>query len=136
MSARLKQMSLFSETELGTIRNKIEGKEGVFLITFRNRHGPTRLNELWSEHMAELGHATKCLSWWSRFGNMGLLECETKTGLLIFGQWALADKNELLGVFKVDHEEVKNIRNGFDAGNVASSAMRAIRIGETGGESE
>jgi len=67
---------------------------------------------------------------------MGLLECETKTGLHIYGQWTLADKNELLGVFKVDHEEVKNIRNGFDAGNVTSPAMRAIRIGETGGESE
>lgn len=136
MLVGLKQMSLFSETELSKIRNKIEGKEGVFLITFRNRHGPTRLNDLWREQMAELGHAIKCLSWWSKFGNMGLLECETKTGLHIYGQWALADRNELLGVFKVDHEEVKNIRNGFDAGNVTSPAMRAIRIGETGGGNE
>jgi hypothetical protein len=29
-------------------------------------------------------------------------------------------------------EEIANIRDGFDSGNVTSSVMRAIRIGETG----
>jgi hypothetical protein len=35
-------------------------------------------------------------------------------------------------VFDVGAEEVLDIRDGFDAANVLSAAMRAYRIGETG----
>ncbi|MHA2070618.1 MAG: hypothetical protein ACW985_02385, partial [Candidatus Thorarchaeota archaeon] len=74
----------------------------------------------------------KCLSWWSSTGTMGLLECETTENKLIYGQWALSDVTQLIGVFEIDDDEIVNIRDGFDAGNVVSSEMRAIRIGETG----
>ena len=63
---------------------------------------------------------------------MGLLECEVSDSIMIFGQWVLADENELIEVFPIDDDEIVNIRDGFDAGNVVSSEMRAIRIGETG----
>jgi limonene-1,2-epoxide hydrolase len=51
---------------------------------------------------------------------------------LILGQWALGDETKLMGMFDVSDDEIVNIRDGFDAGNVTSPAMRAIRIGETG----
>jgi limonene-1,2-epoxide hydrolase len=40
------------------------------------------------------------------------------------------------GVFEVSDDELLDIRDGFDSGTVISSAMRALRIGETGGEKE
>jgi len=36
-----------------------------------------------------------------------------------------------MGVFKIDDEELTSIREGFESGNVTSSAMRVVRIGET-----
>ena len=67
---------------------------------------------------------------------MGLLECETENGLFVFGQWVLDEKEELLNVMKLDEDEVGNIRDGFDAGTVTSSAMRAYRIGDSGGDKD
>jgi len=127
---------LFSAEELDIINKEILGKTGFFLIAFRNIHGPTLLKKLWTEMLEELGHTVKCLSWWSGAGNIGLLECETKNGLSVFGQWVLDEKQELLRVMELDEKEVVNIRDGFDAGTVTSSAMRAYRIGESGGEKE
>ena len=43
---------------------------------------------------------------------------------------------EFLTCREVDEEDLVNIRDGFDAGSVVSSEMRAMRIGETGGEKE
>jgi hypothetical protein len=129
-------MKLFSESEIRIINNELLGKTGHFLIAFRNKHGPTLLKKLWTEMLEELGHSVKCLNWWSGAGNIGLLECETKNGLSIFGQWVLDDKQELLSVMELDEDELVNIRDGFDAGTVTSSAMRAYRIGESGGEKE
>jgi hypothetical protein len=129
-------MKLFSDEELEVIKKKLLGKTGYFLIAFRNKHGPTHLKTLWTKMLEELGHPVKCLSWWSSAGRLGLLECETENGLSIFGQWALDDKQELLNVMELDKDEVGNIRDGFDAGTVTSSAMRAYRIGESGGEKE
>ena len=125
-------MTLFSESEMGTIRQELEGRKGNVVITFRNSHGPTRLKKLWNEMLTSLGQCGRCLSWWSSSGTTGLLECKTDNSLDIFGQWALAEKTELTGVFQVGNDELVNIREGFDAGNVSSSAMRVIRIGETG----
>lgn len=125
-------MRLFSETETETIRWQLDGRKGNVLITFRNSHGPTRLKRLWKEMLASLGQSGSCLSWWSSSGTIGLLECKTDHNLDIFGQWALGEETKLTGMFEVDDEELVNIREGFDAGNVSSSAMRAIRIGETG----
>jgi hypothetical protein len=132
----LSPMALFSSEELNIINKELLGKTGHFLIAFRNKHGPTLLKKLWIEMMEELGHPVNCLSWWSSSGRMGLLECETANGLSVFGQWALDEKQELLKVMELDEEEVVNIRDGFDAGTVTSSAMRAYRIGESGGEKE
>ncbi|MFW9786389.1 MAG: hypothetical protein ACFFE2_06955 [Candidatus Thorarchaeota archaeon] len=129
-------MKLFSDEELEVINNKLLGKSGYFLVAFRNRHGPTLLKKLWTEMLEALGHQVKCLSWWSGAGRIGLLECETENGLLVFGQWALDEKQELLNVMELDEDEVGNIRDGFDAGTVTSSAMRAYRIGESGGDKE
>ena len=125
-------MTLFSSSELERIREHIDKKEGHVLVTFRNKYGPTKLKSLWSETLQDLGISVECINWWSSSGNIGLLECEMEDGTNIFGQWALADDNALLGVFIVSDEEIPNIRDGFDAGNVTSFAMRAIRIGETG----
>jgi hypothetical protein len=125
-------MELFSSSELDKIREKTEEREGNILITFRNKYGPTKLKSLWSERLQLLGFSIDCINWWSSSGNIGLLECEIEEDFHIFGQWALADENALLGVFKLTNEEILNIREGFDAGNVTSFAMRAIRIGETG----
>ncbi len=82
--------------------------------------------------MQSLGVNGKCINWWSSSGTLGLIECETSNGRIIFGQWALGDHNELIAIFEVDDDEIVNIKDGFDAGNVSSFAMRAIRIGETG----
>ncbi|UCE09557.1 MAG: hypothetical protein JSW61_11375 [Candidatus Thorarchaeota archaeon] len=125
-------MSLFSDAELGLIKDKIRDIKGNLLITFRNRFGPTRLKELWLGHLEGLGIVAPCISWWSSSGTVGLLECESDSGFTVYGQWTLDDKNELIGVFDVSNEEIAGIREGFDAGNVTSSAMRALRIGETG----
>jgi hypothetical protein len=125
-------MELFSPSELEKIRKHTEKGKGNILITFRNKYGPTKLKSLWNEVLQFLGLSVECVSWWSSSGNIGLLECEIEDGFHIFGQWALADDIALLGVFTLSNEEIVNIRDGFDAGNVTSSAMRAIRIGETG----
>jgi hypothetical protein len=125
-------MTLFSESETGKIRQEVEGRKGNVVITFRNNHGPTQLKKLWKEMLASLGQRGKCLSWWSSSGTTGLLECKTENHLDIFGQWALADETKLTGLFQVGDDELVHIREGFDAGNVSSSAMRLIRIGETG----
>ncbi|MFX1260627.1 MAG: hypothetical protein ACFFAZ_00935 [Promethearchaeota archaeon] len=125
-------MSLFTEREMHSIIEELKDKEGHILITFRNRHGPTKLGKLWDELILQMGYQGKCLSWWSSTGTMGLLECETTENKLIYGQWALGDETQLIGVFEIDDDELTNIREGFDAGNVISSEMRAIRIGETG----
>jgi hypothetical protein len=129
-------MTLFSESETATIKDRLKGKKGNFLITFRNRHGPTRLKELWTEFLEEIDQPVKCLSWWSGSSSIGLLECETKNGLNVYGQWVLDDEHRLLSVMELDDEELTNIRDGFDAQSITDSAMRAIRIGESGGEKE
>jgi hypothetical protein len=132
----LKNMRLFSDSETKRIASELKGKKGSYLITFRNKHGPTQLKRLWLEMLDEMDHPVKCLSWWSSAGNIGLLECDTESGLSIFGQWVLDEEHKLLSIMRVSDEEVANIRTGFDAGAVISSEMRAIRIGESGGENE
>jgi hypothetical protein len=129
-------MKLFSGEELQVINKELLGKTGHYLIAFRNKHGPTLLKKLWTEMLESMGSPVKCLSWWSGAGSVGLLECETENGLFVFGQWVLDEKEELLNVMKLDEDEVRNIRDGFDAGTVTSSAMRALRIGESGGDKE
>lgn len=129
-------MKLFSDSEIETISNFLKGKTGSYLITFRNKYGPTKLKKLWTELLADTIHPVKCLSWWSSNTIIGLLECETKNGLTIYGQWVLDDDHKLLNIMKIDEEDIVNIRDGFDAGVVISSEMRAIRIGESGGEKE
>jgi hypothetical protein len=125
-------MGLFSSSELERIREHTEKREGNVLITFRNKYGPTKLKSLWNETLQWLGFSIECINWWSSSGTIGLLECEIEEDFHIFGQWALADENALLGIFTLTDAEIMNIREGFDAGNVTSFAMRAIRIGETG----
>lgn len=125
-------MGLFTQEETQTILEKAREIDGSILVTFRNKHGPTKLVKLWTELVSSMGHPGKCINWWSSAGNMGLLECEAKNNIMIFGQWVLSEENELIGVFPIDDDEIVNIRDGFDAGNVVSSEMRAIRIGESG----
>ncbi|MHA2433727.1 MAG: hypothetical protein ACXADO_10910 [Candidatus Thorarchaeota archaeon] len=125
-------MELFTRNEIEKIAEGLQGKKGSILITFRNRHGPTKLMELWTSVLSRFGFKGKCLNWWSSSGTLGLLECDIDSDITIYGQWALADKNELIGIFEIDDEDAVNIRDGFDAGNVIASEMRAIRIGETG----
>ncbi len=125
-------MELFNKDETEKIAEGLKGAQGSVLVTFRNRHGPTKLLELWTDLLYSLGFRGKCLNWWSSSGTLGLVECDVDSSITIYGQWALADKNELIGVFEVDNDDVVNIREGFDAGNVVASEMRAIRIGETG----
>lgn len=127
---------LFSDTEMEKIVDELRGKKGNYLIAFRNRHGPTQLKQLWTEMLEELDHPVHCISWWSSAGTVGLLECETENGLNIYGQWVLDDEHKLLSIIKLTEEDIVNIRTGFDAGVVTSSEMRAIRIGESGGENE
>jgi hypothetical protein len=129
-------MKLFSESEHETISLHLQEKKGSYLITFRNKYGPTKLKQLWIEMLEEITEVASCLSWWSSGGNIGLLECETNAGMNIYGQWVLDDKHELIAVREVDEEDLVNIRDGFDAGSVVSSEMRAMRIGESGGEKE
>ena len=126
-------MALFTEDELGKLKLGLDSMTDNVLVTFRQQFGPTKLQKFWTEHLRDLGVSfEKCVSWWSSAGTMGLLECETNDGILILGQWVLDDKNELLGIFDVSSDEVLDIRDGFDAANVQSAAMRAYRIGETG----
>ncbi|MFW9767721.1 MAG: hypothetical protein ACFFF9_02730 [Candidatus Thorarchaeota archaeon] len=129
-------MQLFSEEEVERIRKTVDGRTGNFLIAFRNKHGPTRLKQLWTELMEDLGYPGKCLSWWTSAGTIGLLECETENGISFFGQWTLDDNHELLNIMEIDEEDLVAIRDGFDAGSVTSDAMRALRIGESGGAKE
>ncbi len=129
-------MKLFSDSERETISRQLNGKKGSYLITFRNKHGPTKLKQLWTEMLDEIDEVVSCLSWWSSGGNLGLIECETNNGLNIYGQWVLDDNHELIAIREVDENDLINIRDGFDAGTVISSEMRAIRIGESGGEKE
>ncbi len=124
-------MTLFSKSEMELIEGKTRGQRGNILITFKNSHGPTALTRLWQELLSSLGLPGKCVSWWSGSGTVGLLECERTEGANIYGQWALADSTELMGIFQIDDDELTNIREGFESGNVTSSAMRAVRIGET-----
>ena len=129
-------MKLFSESEYETISKHLQGKKGSYLIAFRNKHGPTKLKQLWTEMLEEFAEGVSCLSWWSSGGSIGLLECETNSGLTVYGQWVLDDNHELIAVREVDEEDLVNMRDGFDAGAVVSSEMRAMRIGESGGEKE
>ena len=125
-------MSLFSEDEIERIKREVHSNQGNVLVTFRNHHGPTRLEALWIDMISELGHNSQCLHWWSSSGTMGLLECKIDDERSLYGQWALSDITKLIGVFDITNDEIVDIREGFDAGNVVSAEMRAIRIGETG----
>jgi hypothetical protein len=125
-------MSLFSPEEIESLKREIENKDGNILITFKNCYGPTRLEALWSSLLENLGLSGKGLHWWSSSGTLGLLEFETPEGRAVYGQWALSDKMKMIGVFEISDQDIVDIRDGFDAGNVVSSEMRAIRIGETG----
>lgn len=129
-------MKLFSDEETEFISKKLVGTQGNFLIAFRNKYGPTRLKKLWKEMLEDLGHPGECLSWWTSAGTVGLLECESENGLSIYGQWTLDDNHELLNVMEISDEDLVDIRDGFDAGAVTSDAMRAMRIGESGGAKE
>lgn len=129
-------MKLFSEEEIDVINQKLKGNKGNYLIAFRNKYGPTRLKQLWTEMLADLGHTVKCLSWWTSTGTIGLLECETENGLSVYGQWTLDDRHELLNVMEISDADLVDIRDGFDSGSVTSDAMRALRIGESGGAKE
>ncbi len=125
-------MTLFSETELQRIKEHISNNGANTLITFRHKFGPTKLMKLWEAHLLSMGLKGKCIHWWSSSGTIGLIECELEDGRVVFGQYALGDHNELLAIITVENDEIANIKDGFDAGNVSSFAMRAIRIGETG----
>ncbi|MHA2024619.1 MAG: hypothetical protein ACW98U_01865 [Candidatus Thorarchaeota archaeon] len=129
-------MKLFSDEEFEQISQKVAGRTGNFLIAFRNKYGPTRLKQLWTEMMEDLGHPGKCLSWWSGAGTIGLLECESENGLSVYGQWSLDDNHELLNIMEISDDDLVDIRDGFDSGSVTSDAMRAMRIGESGGAKE
>ncbi|MHA1636915.1 MAG: hypothetical protein ACTSUB_02765 [Candidatus Thorarchaeota archaeon] len=129
-------MSLFTPTELEQILKFVKENSGNILVTFRHKFGPTKLKELWTEVISQVGSSDACVSWWTSAGSIGLLECEIRDGVHVYGQWVLGDENKLIGIFKVEDDDVLNIRDGFDAGVVTSAAMRAMRIGETGGEKE
>jgi hypothetical protein len=129
-------MTLFSDAEKQRILDLVQKTEDNVLITFRQKYGPTQLKRVWTELLQDIGTSDTCVSWWSGAGSLGLLECETSNGPNIYGQWVLDDENRLLGVFEVSDAEVRNIRQGYDAQSVTDSAMRAIRIGESGGELE
>ncbi len=129
-------MSLFTPTEVEQILRFCKENAGNILVTFRQKFGPTKLKELWIELIEQLGSSESCVNWWTSAGTIGLLECEIREGVHVYGQWVLDDDNQLIGVFTVDDDEVLNIRDGFDAGVVTSAAMRAYRIGESGGAKE
>lgn len=86
--------------------------------------------------MKEAGRQASCLSWWSGSSTIGLIECEMENGLNVYGQWVLDDEHKLLSIMQIADEDLANIRDGFDAQSVTDPAMRAIRIGESGGEKE
>ncbi|MBS3795242.1 MAG: hypothetical protein KGY80_10110 [Candidatus Thorarchaeota archaeon] len=125
-------MNLFSEDQVRRITDKLNSKKGSVLITFRNPHGPTRLKKLWEKTLSEIGYNVDCINWWSSSGIIGLLECEIEDGSTIYGQWALGDKVELYRVENVSEDDIVSIKDGLGQGNIASSAMRSMRIGETG----
>ncbi len=129
-------MPLFSKDEIEKLQSIFSKTKGHILLTFRQNHGPTKLRREWIALMKSMGEPVDCLSWWSSSGNMGLLECESQDSRHVFGQWVLADVTELVGLFEIEDDDLVSIRDGFDSGNVVSAEMRAIRIGETGGELE
>ena len=129
-------MTLFSNDEIQRIQDVVNSASENVLITFRQKYGPTKLKEIWTEFLGTIGLSNPCVSWWSGAGSVGLLECDSSKGIGIFGQWVLSDENILLGVFEVANAELVNIRAGYDAQSVTDPAMRAIRIGESGGELE
>ncbi len=125
-------MTLFTELELERIQGFVRESKGHILVTFRNRLGPTRFEKEWKKIVGKMGKVSDCLNWWSSTGTAGMIECEDEHGRMIFGQWALGDETKLLGIFEVTDDDIANIRDGYDAGNVYAPEMRAIRIGETG----
>ncbi len=129
-------MTLFSNDEIEKIRDIMTRAKKNVMITFRHSFGPTDLKEKWEELLGILGIHNPCVSWWSGASTMGLLECENPDGINVYGQWVLHDTNNVIGVFEIDDEDITNIRAGYDAQSVTDSAMRAIRIGESGGELE
>lgn len=130
------KMTLFTADEVKKIRSILDTAKKNVMITFRQRFGPTELKEQWEELLHSLDIHNPCLSWWSGSSTMGLLECETPSGINIYGQWALHDSNSVIGIFEIDDEDLTDLRAGYDAQAVTDSAMRAIRIGESGGELE
>jgi len=151
----MNNMNLFSLDERATILELVkkgQEKNCHILVTFRHKYGPTQLKRKWVEFIETLGfEGSNCVSWWTSSGTTGLLECEDDERMNVYGQWVLDDENKLLGTFEVwvlddenkllgtfevCDEDILTIRDGFDAGTVTSAAMRAIRIGETGGEKE
>ncbi len=136
----MNNMNLFSLDERATILELVkkgQEKNCHILVTFRHKYGPTQLKRKWVEFIETLGfEGSNCVSWWTSSGTTGLLECEDDVRMNVYGQWVLDDENKLLGTFEVCDEDILTIRDGFDAGTVTSAAMRAIRIGETGGEKE
>jgi hypothetical protein len=129
-------MTLFSDQELQKIQSIVDKASQNVMITFRQSFGPTKLKEHWYNFLDSISHPSKCVSWWSGASNMGLMECESANGPNIYGQWVLDEVNVLLGVFEIDDEELIDIRAGYDAQSVTDPAMRAMRIGESGGELE
>ncbi|MEM2143415.1 MAG: hypothetical protein QXQ81_09175 [Candidatus Thorarchaeota archaeon] len=124
-------MKLFSDADREMVISRLRNTREALLITFHNAHGPTALSRLWSDFMADIGLSGKCISWWSGTGNIGLIECENEDGPSIYGQWVLSDQTRLVSVIELDREDLVAIRDGFETGNVTSSVMRTIRIGET-----
>jgi len=129
-------MTLFSPDEIEKIRTMLNNSEKNIMITFRHRFGPTELKEKWNALLHLLDVRSSCVSWWSGSSNMGLLECEVPDGISVYGQWVLAESNSIIGIFEISDEDLTDIRAGYDAQSVTDPAMRAIRIGESGGELE
>lgn len=129
-------MTLFSVDEIERIRDIITKAKKNVIITFRQSFGPTELKEKWDELLRTLDIQKPCVSWWSGSSTTGLLECESATGINIYGQWMLHDSTSMIGIFEIDDEDLVNIRAGYDAQSVTDPAMRAMRIGESGGELE
>jgi len=125
-------MTLFSNEDHQQILNLLNNSTGSILITFRMNIGPSKLEREWKELIKDGKNMVKCIHWWSSSGSIGLIECEFEDGRMILGQWALGEEMQLLGLFEVDDNDIVNIKDGFNAGNVWAPEMRAIRIGETG----
>ncbi|MDF1540494.1 MAG: hypothetical protein P1Q69_16480, partial [Candidatus Thorarchaeota archaeon] len=77
-------MTLFSNDEKERIRNAVETANENVLITFRQKYGPTQLKTVWTEFLETLGFSNPCVSWWSGAGSLGLLECESGSGIGVF----------------------------------------------------